>query len=115
MLLNIAVNNPSPNPIKGVISCRMPRNGKEVPVEHPFDVASGKQRSFTVPLDRPRTYRYSVRCQLRFLDDGLGTVRDPSSWVEVAVPAARPAGKKSKTADQRALTRAGGDKPIERF
>lgn len=87
VLLQVNVKNPCLDRIKGVIACLADHGEQPHPLEHPFGVAPGKANQFTFPFGRPKSFAYSVRCRLRFGDKDNGTVRLPSPWVKVEVPA----------------------------
>ena len=89
VLLQVKVKNPCLDRVKGVIACLADHGQQPYPLEHPFRVAPGKADQFIFPFDRPKSFAYTVRCRLRFGDRDNGTMRLPSPWVKVQVPASR--------------------------
>lgn len=90
VLLLVKVKNPCLSQVKGFIACVADHGEHDGPLEHPFNLAAGKDNLFTFPFDRPKSFDYSVRCRLRFGELDNGAIRKPSPWVKVAVTAPQP-------------------------
>jgi hypothetical protein len=87
VMLRVDISNPEGSGVSGEIACKAPGEQGSRSVRQPFEVEARSRRQVTVPVDERKSYSYTLRCRLHYIDDPVGGGSRTSEWVEVAVPA----------------------------